>query len=75
MEAINKVREVHIAAVNDGDVDAWVATLTDDGVQMPPNAPAHLGSERIRAWSQASLSMKFRRRVAGRLKGALTKST
>ncbi|MFZ3014402.1 MAG: nuclear transport factor 2 family protein [Nitrospira sp.] len=56
VEAINKVREVHIAAVNDGDVDAWVATFTDDGVQMPPNAPANLGSERIRAWSQAFLA-------------------
>ena len=85
VEAINKVREMHIAAVNDGDVDAWVGTFTDDGVQMPPNVPANLGSERIREWSQpswllfvSSLSsslMKFRRQVAGRLKGALTKST
>jgi len=56
VEAINKVREMHIAAVNDGDVDAWVATFTDDGVQMPPNALANLGSERIRAWSQAFLA-------------------
>jgi hypothetical protein len=66
-------------------VDAWIAAFTDDGVQMPPNAPANLGSERIRAWSRAFLapfrveftlsSMKFRRRVAGRLKGAPMKST
>ncbi len=56
VEVINKVREVHIAAVNDGDVDAWVATFTDDGVQMPPNAPANFGSEHILAWSQAFLA-------------------
>ena len=56
MEAINKVRGVHIAAVNDIDVDAWVATFTDAGVQMPLNAPANLGSERIRAWSQTFLA-------------------
>ena len=53
VEAITKVREAHIAAVNDGDVNAWVATFTDDGVQMPPNAPANCGSEPIRPWSQA----------------------
>ena len=55
-EAINNVREAHIAALNDGDVDAWVAAFTDEGVQMPPDAPANLGSESIRAWSQAFLA-------------------
>ena len=56
VEAINNVREAHIAALNDGDVDAWVAAFTDGGVQMPPNAPANLGSESIRAWSQTFLA-------------------
>ncbi len=50
---MNNVREAHITARNDGDVDAWVAAFTDDGVQMLPKAPANLGRERIRAWSQA----------------------
>ena len=54
--SIDRLREVHIAAVNDGDVDAWVSTFSDDGVQMPPYAPANLGSESIRAWSQAFLA-------------------
>ena len=36
VEAINNVREAHIAALNNGDADAWVAAFTDDGVQMPP---------------------------------------
>lgn len=56
LEAINDVRKAHIAAVNDADVDGWVAAFTADGVQMPPNAPANVGSERIRAWSQAFLA-------------------
>ena len=49
VEAINHVRAAHIAALNDGDVNAWVAAFTNDGVQMPPNAPANLGRESIRA--------------------------
>jgi uncharacterized protein (TIGR02246 family) len=56
VEAMNHVREAHIAALNDGDVNALVAAFTDDGVQMPPNAPANLGRESIRAWSQAFLT-------------------
>ncbi len=56
VEAINNVREAHVAALNNGDADAWVAAFTDDGVQMPPNAPANLGSESIRAWSRAFLA-------------------
>jgi uncharacterized protein (TIGR02246 family) len=56
VQAINNVREAHIAALNAGDVDAWVAAFTNDGVQMPPNAPANLGSESIRVWSQAFLA-------------------
>jgi len=56
VEAINHVRTTHIAALNDGDVNAWVAAFANDGVQMPPNAPANLGRESIRAWSQAFLA-------------------
>jgi uncharacterized protein (TIGR02246 family) len=56
VEAINHVRKAHIAALNEGDVNAWVAAFTDDGVQMPPNAPANLGRENIRGWSQAFLA-------------------
>jgi uncharacterized protein (TIGR02246 family) len=56
IEAINHVRAAHIAALNNGDVNAWVAAFTNDGVQMPPNAPANLGRESIRAWSQAFLA-------------------
>lgn len=57
MEALDLVRERHIAAFNDGDVNAWVGAFTADGVQSPPpNAPASLGRESIRAWSQALIA-------------------
>jgi len=56
VEALDHVREGHIAALNNGDVSAWVGAFTADGVQMPPNAPANLGRESIRAWSQAFLA-------------------
>jgi uncharacterized protein (TIGR02246 family) len=52
---IQRVREAHVAALNAGDVDAWVSLFTEDGVQMPPNAPANVGREAIRAWSRAFL--------------------
>lgn len=32
VEAINHVRKSHIAALNEGDVNDWVAAFTDDGV-------------------------------------------
>jgi uncharacterized protein (TIGR02246 family) len=56
LNAIDRVREQHVAALNAGDADAWVAEFTDDGVQMPPNAPANIGKEAITAWSQGFLS-------------------
>ena len=55
LEAIDRVRETHVAALNRGDVDAWVAVFADDGIQMPPNTPANVGKEMIRSWSQAFL--------------------
>lgn len=57
VEAIHQIREAHIASLNAGDADAWVRLFTDDGVQMPPNAPANVGRESIRSWSDAFLGM------------------
>jgi uncharacterized protein (TIGR02246 family) len=53
--AINRVREAHIASLNQGNVDALVGVFSEDAVQMPPNAPANVGREMIRAWSKAFL--------------------
>ena len=48
--------KAHVAALNIGDVDAWATAFANDGVQMPPNAPANVGRDNIQAWSGAFLS-------------------
>lgn len=53
--AIDRVRETHITALNQGDVEGWVGVFTEDAVQMPPNFPANTGRAMIRAWSEAFL--------------------
>jgi uncharacterized protein (TIGR02246 family) len=55
LKAIDVVRDAHVAALNTGDPQAWVAQFTDDAVQMPPNAPANVGAAKIASWSQAFL--------------------
>jgi uncharacterized protein (TIGR02246 family) len=55
LKAIDAVLDAHVAALNTGDASAWVAQFTDDGVQMPPNAPANIGNARIGSWSHAML--------------------
>lgn len=56
LQAIDKVRDDHVGAINAGDANAWVAQFADDGVQMPPNAPANFGKEGIGLWSGGLLS-------------------
>jgi uncharacterized protein (TIGR02246 family) len=56
IEAINRVREAHVTALNRGDADAWVAAFSEDAVQMPPNEPANTGGDAIRSWTQAFLN-------------------
>src|SRR6266852_1442236 len=55
LKAIDRVRDAHVGALNAGDAKAWVAQFTDDGVQMPPNAPANVGRAMIGSWSEALL--------------------
>ena len=64
-QAIDRTREEHVAALNSGDADAWAAAFSNDGVQMPPNAPANIGRDNIQAWS-ASFPRCFSRRVLTR---------
>jgi uncharacterized protein (TIGR02246 family) len=56
LKAIEKVRDDHVAALNAGDADAWVAQFAKDCVQMPPNAPANVGTDMIATWSRGFLS-------------------
>jgi uncharacterized protein (TIGR02246 family) len=63
LKAIDRVREAHVAALNAGDAAGWVEQFADDGVQMPPNAPANTGKAMIEAWSRPFLG-HFRVRFA-----------
>ena len=46
--AIREVLNQYAAGVSAGDFDLWMSLWTDDGVQMPPDAPACVGKEQIR---------------------------
>jgi len=61
-QAIDRTRDAHVAAPNRSDANGWAAAFTDDGVQMPPNFPANVGRDDIRAWSR-SVPGSFRRKV------------
>src|SRR5438552_18469557 len=50
LQAIERVRNAHVTALNTDDVEAWVGEFTEDAVQMPPHFPANLGKHAIRAW-------------------------
>ena len=55
LKDIDRVRDSHVAALNAGDAKLWAAQFTEDGVQMPPNAPANTGRAMIEAWSHSFL--------------------
>jgi uncharacterized protein (TIGR02246 family) len=44
-----KMWQEFAASLEAGDLDRWLAMWTDDGVQMPPDEPAAVGKDRIRA--------------------------
>lgn len=54
---IQRLREVHVAAVNAGDANAWANCFAEDAVQMPPHFQANVGQAAIRGWGQGFLSM------------------
>ena len=56
IEAIDAVREAHVTAINNGDIDAWASVFADDAVQMPPQSPANRGTRSIRTWCESFLS-------------------
>ena len=47
--AVKDVLKRYAKGCNTGDYDFWMSLWADDGVQMPPDAPARVGKEQIRA--------------------------
>jgi len=54
---IHRLRDIHVAAVNAGDANAWADCFAEDGVQMPPHFKANVGKTAVRGWGQGFLSL------------------
>ena len=50
VEAVQRVREQAVAAINAGDADAVAALATDDIVWMPQDKPTSIGKEAFRLY-------------------------
>ena len=59
VQQISAVVERNIQAINAGDVDAWLATLSDTAVFLPPNGPAVSGRAALRSWALSSFFEPF----------------
>ena len=47
----------YCASLNAGDLDRWLLLWTEDGVQMPPDEPPAIGTDRIRDRNQGFLDL------------------
>jgi uncharacterized protein (TIGR02246 family) len=50
VQAVDRLRRQHVAAVNDGDVVSASSIFAPDGVLLPPGMPALDGVDAIRGW-------------------------
>ena len=48
IDAIKDVLNQYAVACNTRDFELWISLWADEGVQMPPDAPARIGKEQIR---------------------------
>jgi uncharacterized protein (TIGR02246 family) len=46
--SINEIWNQYALAIKTDDFDLWISLWEDDGIQMPPDAPAVFGKEQIR---------------------------
>ncbi len=57
VDAIRAVSAAEIAALVAEDMDAHLATLTEDCIMLPPNEPAVVGHEAIAEWHGGFIEM------------------
>lgn len=53
ISAINNILDQYASSINAGDLDLWISLWADDGIQMPPNAPAVIGKGQLRAENES----------------------
>ena len=74
--AIKEMLNRYALITNAGDWDRWISLWADDGVQMPPDDPARIGKEQIRAgmkplFDQLNLDIVIHRIEDARIYGDL----
>jgi uncharacterized protein (TIGR02246 family) len=57
LKVMDQVRQTHVAAVNSTNAEDWVEMFTEDGVQMPPFAPANIGRKMMINWVRGFLDV------------------
>ncbi len=55
MAAVNTIWSNYESSLEAGDIDAWLALWTENGVQMPPNEAMVVGIDRLRERNGAAL--------------------
>jgi uncharacterized protein (TIGR02246 family) len=57
--AIYEHRDAYNQTLRDGDVEGWLATLSDDCVFLPPASPAANGKDAVRKWATETIFDPF----------------
>lgn len=57
ISAINNILDQYASSINAGDIDQWISLWAEDGIQMPPDNPAVVGKENIKAGLQSSFDL------------------
>ena len=51
-DAIHRTLQEYVSAVNAGELNQWLGTLTDDIVFLPPDQPRIDGKDAVRLWAK-----------------------
>src|SRR5262245_56586412 len=62
-DAINRVAQAYGSALNSGDLDKWLNTLTDDVVFLPPDQPLISVKQAVRGWPKENFFPPFKMRL------------
>jgi uncharacterized protein (TIGR02246 family) len=57
ISAINNILDQYASSINAGDIDQWISLWAENGIQMPPDNPAVVGKENIKAGLQSSFDL------------------
>lgn len=57
ISAINDLLDQYASSINAGDIERWITLWAEDGIQMPPDNPAVVGKENIKAGLQSTFDL------------------